>query len=123
MTLRAKQSAFAKALGQLITYAYAQGYELTMADGSVDPVRRYRTKAGAMVYGEDANHMAKSLHYIRLAQDINLFLESKWITDGGHPAWTVLGTYWEALHPDAAWGGRFASVDSNHFSFRHGGKS
>lgn len=65
--------------------------------------------------------MRKSLHYIRLAQDLNLFVDGKYISDGDHPAWKAIGEKWESLHPLARWGGRFQ--DANHVSLTHEGRS
>lgn len=106
LSLRAKQSLFVLLIGRLITYVYAQGWELTLADG-------YRP--------DMKGHMPGSLHYIRLALDLNLFVDGKWIADGDHPAWVAIGEYWEGLNPLCRWGGRFQ--DGNHFSLAHGGKA
>jgi hypothetical protein len=120
MTLREKQSAFFLAIAKLIVWAFGQGYELTLADGNIDPLRRVRLPGGVTVSGaRDLVHKETGLHYKRLAQDLNLFIDGVWISDGGHPAWTKIGVHWEAQSPLAAWGGRFR--DANHFSFRHGG--
>jgi hypothetical protein len=66
--------------------------------------------------------MAGSLHYIRLAQDLNLFVNGKW-QKSDCPEWRSIGNKWESLDPMARWGGRFKSVDLNHFSFEHEGRS
>lgn len=121
LTLRQKQSEFARCYAKLILHAFDLGYELTLADGAIDPARKYiDSVTGKVRRGIDAVHMPKSNHYVRLAADLNLFVEGKFITDGGHPAWTLLGTYWESLHPLARWGGRFQ--DGNHVSFEHEGR-
>ena len=109
MTLRQKQSTFVWALGELIIYAHEKGYELTLGEGHVDVRRQERL------------HMPGTLHRLRLAQDLNLFVNGRWIADGDHPVWEELGKFWESLHPLARWGGRFG--DANHFSFEHGGKA
>ena len=121
MTLRQKQSLFVKYLGMLIEYAYRRGYELTLADGSIDNPRFMRGSDGELRKMEDAHHMRGSLHYKRLAQDLNLFVKGKWITQGDHPAWKDLGEFWEKLDPICRWGGRFR--DANHFSLTHEGKA
>jgi hypothetical protein len=105
VTLRQKQSVFARLIAHLISHIYARGWEVTLADGHVE---------------KKVGHMAGSLHYIRLAQDLNLFVDGKWIQDGAHPAWAELGEFWEKLNPLCAWGGRFQ--DANHFSLAHDGK-
>lgn len=103
MTLREKQSLFISRLAKLIVWINRQGWDLTLGDG----LRR-----------DEKGHMPGSLHYIGLAQDLNLFIEGKWIRDGAHPAWKSIGLKWEEL--GGTWGGRFG--DSNHFSQAHDGK-
>jgi hypothetical protein len=68
----------------------------------------------------DAVHKYGSFHHQGLAADLNLYIGGKWIADGGDPAWTMIGTYWESQHPLCTWGGRFQ--DSNHFSFGESSK-
>jgi hypothetical protein len=105
MTLREKQSFFVKCLTQLFDFAESRGWEFTLGDG-------YRP--------DKQGHMKGSLHYIRLAQDLNLFIKGKWISDGDHEAWKELGDFWEHLDPLCTWGGRFQ--DANHFSVTHEGR-
>lgn len=122
MTLRERQSLFCKLLGQLITWVYEQGWELTLADGSIDTPRKFRDHETHVTFeAEDAQHKRGGLHYQRLAQDLNLFVGGEFISDGGHPVWAAIGTHWESLHELCRWGGRFA--DSNHFSVEHGGRA
>lgn len=99
MSLRKKQSEFARMVGELIGFAYANGYELTFGDA----------------WARDG-HKKNSLHYIRLAIDLNLFKAGKWLkkTDDHLP----LGEFWESI--GGAWGGRFG--DGNHYSLEHNGK-
>ena len=101
MTLREKQSKFAKMAAQLILWAYEQGYEVTLGDA-------YRSDA--CTHGHP-----KSLHRKRLAIDINLFRDGKYMihTQDHEP----LGLYWESL--GGTWGGRFN--DGNHYSLEHNG--
>lgn len=105
MTLRQKQSLLVRCLSRLFSYAELKGWEFTLGDG-------YRP--------DKRGHMPNSLHYERLAQDLNLFVEGEWIQDGDHPAWQDLGLFWERLHPLCAWGGRFG--DANHVSIEHEGR-
>jgi hypothetical protein len=121
-SLGQKQRLFPMLLAQLYLHAQSQGYELTLADGSIDQRRKGQPVNGdtGPVEYMDRVHMLGSLHYARLAQDLNLFVGGEYIADGGHPAWTELGVFWEGLHPLCAWGGRFG--DGNHFSLQHGGK-
>lgn len=124
MTLGERQRLFAHLLAKLIVWVYeTPGWELTLADGSIDTPRKFRGEDGRVFEAPDAHHMKGSLHYYRLAQDLNLFIEGQWIPDGGHPAWTAIGQRWEGLHPECAWGGRFSKPDPNHFSIRYDGKA
>ncbi len=74
---------------------------------------------------KDGVHMAGSLHYSRLAVDMNLFAPDdkgrmQWITKGDHHAWVSMGEFWESLDPLCTWGGRFD--DANHLSITHHGR-
>jgi hypothetical protein len=99
MGLRKKQSKFAYMVGLLIGKAYQMGYELTFGDA----------------WAKDG-HKENSLHYVRLAIDLNLFKDGKYLTqtEDHEP----LGMYWESL--GGSWGGRFG--DGNHYSLEHGGR-
>ncbi len=99
MMLREKQSKFTLMVSKLIQWAYDQGYELTFGDA----------------YAR-SGHMPNSLHYSRLAIDLNLFKDGKWLdkTEDHKP----LGEYWESL--GGSWGGRFR--DGNHYSLEHYGR-
>jgi hypothetical protein len=97
--LRDKQIKFVYMMGELIMYARSQGIEFTLGDSYA--------KTG---------HRPKSLHYSRLAQDINLIVGDKYMPDTDDYA--VLGRYWESI--GGSWGGRFK--DGSHFSLEHEGR-
>ena len=128
MRLREKQSLFVVCLTKLLAFGHSKGYEFTLGEAGVTNPRKMRLE-GVLCWGpyerrpplEDGQHMVGSLHYQRLAIDINLFVDGKYIRSGQHPAYVELGTYWESLHPLCRWGGRFS--DANHFSLTHAGKS
>lgn len=70
-------------------------------------------------------HMDGSLHYDRLAADLNLFVKEKHDTEeryiwryvkGKHLFWPVLGDKWKSYNPQNRWGGDFKKRDYNHFS-------
>ena len=95
---------FLKCLADLILFAAGlHGVKLTMSRG-------YASEAANAA---DGGH-PESTHLHRLAMDINLFVDDEYIT-GDHPTWHKLGDYWESLHEEARWGGRFN--DFNHVSF------
>jgi hypothetical protein len=102
MTLREKQSKFTKMVGELILFAYENGYELTLGNA-------YRSS-------RDPTGSRKSLHRKRLAIDINLFIEGKYQrTTRAHEP---LGEFWKSI--GGTWGGDFG--DGNHYSLEHRGK-
>ena len=101
MTLRQKQSKFARMIADLIIFAYDSGYELTFGDAYVS------TRTG---------HMTASLHYDRLAVDFNVFKDGEWLQVGEE--FTDLGEFWESI--GGSWGGRFE--DGGHFSLAYGGR-
>lgn len=110
MTLREKQSKFVQMVGQLIAWAYANGYELTFGEA-------LRTNAQAEKNAASGAGIINSLHLIRLAVDFNLFINGEYKTDT--PSYRPLGEYWESI--GGAWGGRFTRADGNHFSLEHNG--
>jgi hypothetical protein len=113
-TLRQKQSRFVRLTGLLIEYAYSQGYELTFGEA-------YRTPEQAALNAKAGTGIANSLHTQRLAIDLMLFKDGRYLTDSAD--YGLLGEYWESLAQDCAWGGRFKRPDGNHFSIRHGGRA
>jgi hypothetical protein len=107
-----KQIEFQRCVWKLLRFAETQGFGLTFGD--------------AWDADGDGGHMKNSLHSQRLAIDLNLFVKDEegkwtWVTNGSDEAWFTLGLYWEHLHDNARWGGRFK--DANHFSFADGGRS
>lgn len=107
MTLRERQSLFAKLLGELLVWIYAQGWEVTMGDANRPDL---------------AGHMPGSCHFVRLACDLNLFVSGVWQTKAC-PEWDAIGVKWESMHTDCRWGGRFAKPDQNHVSITYLGRS
>ena len=103
MTLGDKQREFTHMLGQLISYAYSIGYELTLGRGAV-------TEAANKA---DGGHK-RSLHLSKLAQDFNLFIAGNFIVDG--TAHDILHDYWDKLG-----GSKRIAKDLNHYSYEHNG--
>lgn len=93
MTLRQKQSKFAKMVPLLILFAYEKGYEVTFGDAWA--------KTG---------HCRGSFHYKRLAIDLNLFRNGRYLRSTA--AHEPLGLFWESI--GGTWGGRWK--DGNHYS-------
>ena len=104
MTLREQQSKFAKMAAELILKAYELGYEVTLGDAFRDPRLHgdFGVKKG---YGA-----ANSFHKKRLAIDLNLFKDGKFLSSTEDHR--KLGEWWESK--GCTWGGRFK--DANHYS-------
>ncbi len=100
--LREKQSEFAVMAAQLILKANEMGYEVTLGDA-------FRSQA--CTHGRP-----HSLHRMRLAIDLNLFKDGRYLT--ATEDHRQLGMWWESI--GGAWGGRFA--DGNHYSLEHNGR-
>ena len=111
MKLSEKQRAFTRMIADLIWYAYDAGYELTFGDAYRDP----------RVHGElgkkKSYSSASSNHKIRLAVDLNLWVNGEYITTSEHKAWDDLHNYWESLG-----GAKRIKDDANHFSLEHWGR-
>ncbi|WP_302553731.1 M15 family metallopeptidase [Comamonas kerstersii] len=115
LTLGQKQRLFTKLVAQLIQYAYAQGYELTLGDAYRDP--RVHGDVGVKKSYSSAN----SVHKQRLAIDLNLFKDGQYLTTT--EAHKPLGQFWKSLHPLCRWGGDFSTPDGNHYSMAHEGRA
>jgi len=107
MSLIETQQLFAQLMGGLLTYIYAQGWAVTFGDFNRP---------------DGHGHMADSLHYIRLAADLNLFVGGVYQT-GDCPEWQQIGLFWTGLHYLARWGGNFEAKDCNHFSLEWEGRA
>lgn len=102
MTLRQKQAKFASMIARLILHAEALGYEVTFGECWRHP---------------NATHgHPKSLHKDRLAVDLNLFRNGRYLRSTR--AHEPLGLYWESI--GGTWGGEFN--DGNHYSLEHNGR-
>jgi hypothetical protein len=111
MSLRKKQSEFARLVAKLIERAYDLGYEVTLGDAYRDP-----RVHGDLGVRKSYSHPS-SAHKVRLAIDLNLFKDGEYLE--GSAAHQPLGEWWEEQHPLARWGGRFN--DGNHYSMEHAG--
>ena len=115
ISLSQKQREFTRRVAHLIDFAYSRGYELTFGEA-------LRTDAQAKLNAANGSGISNSLHRLKLAVDLNLFIDGVYQTKS--EAYKVLGEFWENLStPDAqcTWGGRFRKPDGNHFSITHNG--
>ncbi len=106
MKLSEAQQIFCLNIAALIYWAYRQGCKLTFGESYDD---------------DGVGHMKNSNHYIRLAQDLNLFKDGIYLTKTEDYA--RLGQAWKALDPLNRWGGDFKNPDGNHFSMEWEGRS
>lgn len=98
MSLGDQQREFTYKVGELIAFAYDNGYELTFGD------------AARM---DKQGHSKNSFHYVRLAIDLNLFIDGVYQTTT--EAHKPLGEYWKSI--GGTWGGDFTRKDGNHYSW------
>lgn len=112
MTLSEKQRLFVRLMGQFISWCFTNGYELTFGQA-------LRTEAEAAANAAAGTGISNSLHKIRLAIDLNLFINGVYKTDSA--AYKPLGDHWKLMHPLCRWGGDFSKPDGNHFSLEHEG--
>ena len=93
--VREQQSKFALMVAELIIWAYEQGYNITFGDA----------------FAKDG-HSKNSFHYKRLAVDLNLFKDGKYLSDTEDHR--PLGEKW--IEMGGTWGGNFKRPDGNHYS-------
>jgi hypothetical protein len=111
MTLLAKQQLFVRLLIELLIKADALGYDITLGEAlrSPEEARRLALLGKGIV---------NSLHCDKLAIDLNLFKNGKYLSDTEDHR--PLGEYWKTLHTLCRWGGDFH--DGNHYSIEDGGR-
>lgn len=109
LTLGQKQRKFARMVADLLLFIYENGYEVTFGDAYRDP--RVHGDLGSKLSYSSAN----SNHKRRLAIDLNLFKNGRYLTatEDHRP----IGEFWESI--GGTWGGRFN--DGNHYSVEHNG--
>jgi hypothetical protein len=121
MTLRQKQSTFAKNVPLLVSYIYALGYETTYGDTwafnlwpIIDFLEKLPTNkivTSIIKLLKQRAHSRNSYHYKRLAIDLNLFKDGKYLRNTKDHL--PFGLFWESL--GGSWGGRYN--DGNHYSW------
>ncbi len=112
MRLGTKQEEFSLDLSKLIQFAYDKGYKIRMGEVLRLPAR---AKANART----GVGISNSLHLIKLAVDLNLFKDGKYLRST--KSHSELGAYWKSLNLGNCWGGDFKKKDGNHYSRTHGG--
>lgn len=108
MSLGNEQRKFAPMFARLILYAYDMGYEVTLGDLFRDP-RLHGEIGEKRGYGHP-----KSCHKLKMAGDLNLFKDGKFMTDGSDH--NILHDYW-----DSEGGAPRIKHDLNHYSLVYQG--
>lgn len=110
-TLLERQDKFAEMVAKLIMQAKAMGYQVSLGDAYRDP-RVHGEFGQKKAYGA-----ARSFHKQRLAIDLNLYRNGKYLeSTKDHEA---LGKWW--VKQGGTWGGNFKSPDGNHYSWGESG--
>ncbi|MCK5605335.1 M15 family peptidase [Candidatus Pacearchaeota archaeon] len=122
MTLRQKQSIFAKNISILIVWAYDNGYEITFGEAKRTRSQQYLYFYGytikrikgilELVKTRRRSKTMNSFHIKKLAKDLNIFINGKYRTD--KKAFKPLAEKWSSLHPDNVSGYDWG-WDLNHF--------
>lgn len=112
MSLRQKQSIFAFLSARLMLYMNENGYEFTYGETYRSPEEAARL---VKLYkaGKGPKATLNSLHSKKLAIDLNLFKNGKYLSDT--ESHRMFGEWWERQHINCRWGGRYG--DGNHYEF------
>ena len=108
MTLKQRRSIFSLNFAKLIIWINEQpGYTCGICEVM-------RTPEQAAIYAKKGVGIIHSLHLDSCAGDLAIWLNGVYVesTDG----YKFAGDYWESLHPQNRWGGRFK--DGDHFEMR-----
>ena len=124
-SLRQDQSIFALNVAKLIIFAYENGYEISFGEALRPNDMQLLYFFGYKIKVEDgelslekAPRKSKTLnsyHKKKLAIDINLFKDGKYLTS--KKAHEPLALYWKSLHPKNN-SGYFWNYDYNHYEMR-----
>lgn len=115
MSLLEKQQIFSKLLARFLQDLFARGYEVTLGEA-------WRPQEMADIYASQGRGSKNSLHIIRLAVDLNIFYQGRFLTT--KEELEIPGKLWKAYTTSLAqtcWGGDFKTPDANHFSIFHNG--
>lgn len=105
MNLSDKQWEFLKDVALLIQYAERRGWKLTGGE-----LWRHQHMQ-EYYYNNGLSQTLESNHEIRLAIDLNLFIDGDYKQETKD--YKQLGNFWESLRKENRWGGHFD--DGNHF--------
>ena len=117
-TIFDEQAIFSTNVSKLLAFIYKNNYKCSLGEA-------WRSPEQAAIYAKEGKGIRDSLHCERLAIDLNLFDNNgKYLND--FDDYEVIGTYWESLHKDNEWGGRWhpskqhpkQTVDMDHFEMK-----
>lgn len=117
MRISEQQQVFARNVARLIEYTFDSKYACSF--GEV-----YRTPEQSQYNASKGIGIKNSLHCKRLAVDLMLFFDGKYLIDT--EAYRPFGVYWQSLHPANRWGGDWdkdgvadkGENDGNHFEMK-----
>jgi hypothetical protein len=117
MTLRQRRVLFTKLLMQLVQHINEiPGFEVALDEGRViTPRQVWDVDDKTKIKRKDALHIRASYHYLGLAQDILLYRNGEYISDGNDKIWEELDDFCRRLDPNFGLGIRFR--DPNHVSY------
>ena len=118
MNLNALQFEFSRNVPALVLHIYEQDYTCSYGDTwafnlwpVINLLERIGTNEKLVKFLRSKTHKINSLHYKRLAIDINLFHNGTYLTKTSDHKFA--GDFWESLHIQNRWGGRYR--DGNHY--------
>jgi hypothetical protein len=114
MTVGQKQELFMELLPKLLNRIHDSGFQVR--GGELE-----RGPAQAAANQMKGSGISNSLHLIRLAIDLHLFKDGRYLVMSEHHR--PFGAYWKTLHPLCKWGGDFSRPDGNHYSVAHEGRA
>jgi hypothetical protein len=116
MTLLEKQQIFALLNSRFVVRLCGMGYKVTFGEA-------YRPPETAKLYAQQGKGIRNSLHELKLAKDLNLFKEGRFLISIDE--YREAGEIWKSYSTDeyeCCWGGDFHSrPDADHFSIEHNG--
>ena len=101
-----RQCEFARNTAKLIHFINVAGYEVTLGE-------TIRSKEEAEANAKKGIGIRDSNHLYRLAIDLNLFKDGKYLTKEKYYAFA--GAYWKTLNKFNEWGGDWKLGDFSHF--------
>lgn len=108
MTLAEQQQKFCWLVMQLLQHIYASGMTCTFGEA-------LRTPEQQKLYVDSGKSKTmNSKHLLKLAIDLNLFIDGKYRTD--KESYQGIGSFWKSLDAGCIWGGDWG-WDANHFQY------